>query len=173
MPALLTLAEFNLRYDGESGYEYWFGEVIKKSMVTRLHGALAGILIQLMTDAGYFTTTEVDLRIDSEFQPRPDVLAELYPDMTQDYPTKPDGVIAIEVLSPDDTMSRVFRKCRNYRHIGVTQVFVFDPEARVAWQWSRETENLERFAEVQLGNGAVLKATTVWAELDRRLNRGQ
>jgi Uma2 family endonuclease len=31
----------------------------------------------------------------------------------QSYPTKPVDVVA-EVLSPDDKMSRVFEKCRQY-----------------------------------------------------------
>ncbi|MGA8025842.1 MAG: Uma2 family endonuclease, partial [Bryobacteraceae bacterium] len=65
----------------------------------------------------------------------------------QPYPTKPVDIVA-EILSPDDAMTKVFDKCRNYARIGIPQMFVFDPESKTAWERSRETDNLERIHRV-------------------------
>ncbi len=76
-----------------------------------------------------------------------------------------------EILSPDDTMAFVFKKCRQYVRIGIPQIFVFDPETRDAWEWSRKPDNLERITGLLLGNGASLDINEIWAELDQRLRR--
>lgn len=162
---LLTLQEFNAQYAHEHGYEYWFGEVVQKGMPTWLHGLLQAILLELFHKLGYLSGAEIDLRIDPNWQPRPDVIASL--EIEQPYPTKPVDIVA-EVLS-DDSMRRVFEKCRNYARIGIPQIFVFDPESRIAWEWSRETGNLERIHTLRLRNGSSLPVSDIWAELDARM----
>lgn len=164
--ATMTLEEYTLRYDGKSGYEYWFGEVVRKPMVSLTHGALALILGQLFEEAGYFSACEVDLRVDPNWVPRPDVMGILHPDLSLPYPAKPVDIVA-EVLSPSDAMSMVFEKCRNYDRIAIAQILVFDPDGQVAWQWSRETKNLERIDSLRL-NSKVIAVTEIWAKLDRR-----
>lgn len=160
----LTLAEFHAQYGNEHGYEYWFGEAVRKGMPTWLHSVLQLVLGEMFRRLGYKTGSELELRIDPNWQPRPEIVAVLQ--MDEPYPTKPVDIVA-EILS-DDPMTRVFEKCRNYARIGIGQIFVFDPESKTAWQWSRETENLERFSTVQLGNGATLNVDEVWAELEAR-----
>ncbi|MGA8025810.1 MAG: Uma2 family endonuclease, partial [Bryobacteraceae bacterium] len=86
----------------------------------------------------------------------------------QPYPTKPVDIVA-EILSPDDAMTKVFDKCRNYARIGIPQIFVFDPESKTAWEWSRETDNLERIQTLRLGNGSSLEVNEIWAELETRM----
>jgi Uma2 family endonuclease len=163
--SLLTLEEFNAQYAHEHGVEYWFGEVVQKGMPTWLHSALQLILGDLFHRLGYAAGSELDLRIDRNWQPRPDVTASLH--VEQPYPTKPVDIVA-EILS-DDPMTRVFEKCRNYARIGIAQIFVFDPEARMAWEWSRQTENLERIETLRLGNGASAPVEEIWAELEKRM----
>lgn len=165
---LLSLEEFRERYAGENAYEYWFGEAVRKGMATFLHGLLQAILIDLLTRAGYISVPELELRIDPEWQPKADVAATMTVELP--YPTKPIDIVA-EVLSPGDPMSRVFEKCRQYERIGIPQIFVFDPELHYAWEWSRETENLERISAMQLRNGSTIQVADIWSELSRRLNR--
>lgn len=162
---LLTLEQFNAQYAGEHGYEYWFGEVVQKGMPTWLHGLLQLILGEFFHKLGYISGSEIDLRVDPNWQPRPDVMAAL--EIEQPYPTKPVDVVA-EVLS-DDPMTKVFEKCRNYARIGIPQIFVFDPESRTAWEWSRQTGNLERIQALRLRNGSTLDVSDIWAELEARM----
>lgn len=164
--ATLTLEQYHARYAGENGYEYWFGEAVRKPTPTWLHAILQGLLTEIFHRLGYFSGSELTLRVDPQWEPRPDVAAAL--DLTEPYPTKPVDIV-VEILSPDDTMALVFRKCRHYVRIGIPQIFVFDPEARDAWEWSRDTDNLERITRLLLDNGAGVEVSEVWAELDQRL----
>lgn len=166
-PTLLTIDQFRDRYADEDGYEYWFGEAIRKPMPTWLHCILQAQLAELLYRLGYFAGSELSLRIDPHWEPRPDVVGAL--EMEEPYPTKPVE-IAIEILS-DDRMTTLYAKCRHYATIGVKQVFVFDPQERIAWEWSRASENLERTDELSLGNGSVVRLGDIWAELDRRIGK--
>jgi Uma2 family endonuclease len=159
------IEQYREQYAGEPGWEYWFGEAVRKPVPTWLHGILQVILSDLLYKAGHYSASELDLRIDPNWEPRPDVAGAL--ELEQPYPTKPIDV-AIEILS-DDKMGQLFRKCRHYVRIGIPQIFVFDPEARDAWEWSRETDSIERIQELRLGNGSVITLAGVWAELDRRI----
>ncbi len=164
----LTLEEFRTRYAQEKPYyEYWFGEAIQKSVPTIPHGVLQPILVAMFAAAGYRSGSEIELRIDPDWQPKPDVIAWHSP-IRQSYPTAPVDIVA-EILSPDDAMALVFEKCRQYQRIGIAQIFVFDPEARVAWEWSAATGNLERISSVGLGNGQSIPLITLWQNLDQAL----
>ena len=168
MPAattLLTIEQYREQYAGETGWEYWFGEAVRKPVPTWLHGVLQLLLGQLLREAGYYSASELDLRIDPNWEPRPDVAGALT--LEQPYPTKPIDV-AIEILS-DDKMGPLFAKCRHYVRIGIPQIFVFDPVARDAWEWSRETDSIERIQSMRLGNGSVIAVDDVWAELEKRI----
>ena len=165
---LLTLEEFRLRYANEKPYyEYWFGEAIQKAVPTTTHGLLQLLICELLKQAGYRAAPEVELRIDPEWQPKPDVIASLSR-LESPYPTKPVEVV-IEILSPTDAMSLVHEKCGNYQRLGFERVFVLDPQSRKGWEWSRETQNLERIYTLELTNGSCITLEKVWQELDKEL----
>ena len=162
----LTLEEFRSQYaDEKPYYEYWFGEAIQKSVATWLHAVLQVLLCDLLREAGYKSGSEVELRVVEDWQPKADVIGAISVD--QSYPTKPVDVVA-EVLSPDDKMSRVFEKCRQYERIGIPQILIFDPESKTAWEWSHQMKNLERISELVLPNGSRINVETIWNEMDRR-----
>ena len=163
---LLTVEEFRARYASEKPYyEYWFGEAVQKSVPTWLHGVLQALLCEMLRGSGYKSGTEVELRVVDDWQPKPDVIGVTHVD--EPYPTKPPDVV-IEVLSPDDKMRDVFRKCRQYVRIGVPAIFVLDPESKDAWVWSRHTDNLERINTLDLPNGRTISTHLIWEEMDRR-----
>ncbi|MDQ2711978.1 MAG: Uma2 family endonuclease [Acidobacteriota bacterium] len=164
----LSLEEFRCRYaDEKPYYEYWFGEAIQKSVPTTLHGLLQQILCALLNMAGYRAGSEIELRIDPEWQPKPDVIASRAP-FDLPYPSHPVDIVA-EVLSPDDKMAKVFEKCRQYQRIGIGQIFVLDPESKIVWEWSVETQNLERVSTLELKNGQNIQASEIWSKLDQML----
>ncbi len=161
----LTLEQFHDQYDSEAGYEFWFGEVVRKPMPTWLHAILQIQLGELLRRLGYYAGSELSLRTDKNWEPRPDVTGAL--NLELPYPIKPVE-IAIEIRS-DDQMKMLFAKCRHYVRIGVSQIFVFDPETRAAWEWNRTTDNLERIQVLELGNGARVEVDEIWAEFDHRV----
>ena len=164
----LTLEEFRCRYAAEKPYyEFWFGEAVQKAVPTTAHGFLQQILCTLLTLCGYRAASEVELRTDPDWQPKPDVIASTSP-IASPYPTAPVDIVA-EILSPDDRMSQVFEKCRQYQRIGVGQIFVLDPESRDAWVWSVEKQNLEKIAALTLANGQTVSTIDIWAKLAQAL----
>jgi hypothetical protein len=66
-------------------------------------------------------------------------------------------------------MPRVFQKCRHYVRVGIKSLFIVDPEARDAWEWSLETDNTERIQVIHLPDGFTLPVNILWEELNKEL----
>jgi Uma2 family endonuclease len=162
----LSLEEFHARFDGEKPYfEYWDGEAVQKTMPTHVHSLIQEILVRLLGALGYDAGQEITLKLDPAYEPIPDVIAAEGA-IGDPYPTEPFEV-AIEILSPEDTFSRVVRKCRLYEKWGIRQVVVVDPTARLIWSFEkgspRETDIIAR------GGERGIAARELWQEVDRRL----
>ncbi len=172
MPAVaeqkLSLEEFHANYGGEKPYyEYWNGDAIRKSMPTLLHGLIQAILLRLLNELGYASAAEVTLKLDPAYEPIPDVIAAEGA-IGDPYPTSPFDV-AIEILSPDDSFSRILRKCRLYEQWGIRQIVVVDPKERLVWHFEngapQETDIVARRGD------AAISAQALWDEVDRQINR--
>jgi Uma2 family endonuclease len=164
----LSLQEFHARYDGEKPYyEYWDGEAVRKSMPTFLHGLIQIILGRLLNGIGHVAASEVRLKLDPAYEPIPDVIAA-DGSIGDSYPTSPFEV-AIEILSPDDSFSRVLRKCKLYEQWGIRQIVVIDPTDRLVWRFEngapQETDIVARRGD------AAIPAQALWDEVDRELAR--
>ena len=156
----LTLAEFQSRFEtGDRSYEYWYGRAIPKGMPTWLHGILQRIVMELLTEAGYEAGSEVELRIDPDARPKPDVIATKG-EIEDPYPTKALEVV-VEILSADDSAGPVNDKCRAYYVWGFAEIYVVDPKSRIVSRWTgnclEETEHLTN-----------MPASEIWRRLDRR-----
>lgn len=157
----LNAAEFEAQYGREKPhYEFWYGEAVQKSIPTWIHGLLQRIVMELLGEAGYKPGSEVKLKIDSEFQPVPDVVATKGL-IESPYPTNALEVV-VEILSDDDSMSRLLAKCRMYERWGFQGVYVVDPSARVVFRWSEH-----RLEEVEFLAGQPSRR--IWAALDKEV----
>jgi Uma2 family endonuclease len=163
---MVSLQEFREQYADENGYEYWFGEAIRK-VTSKLHGVVQTILVVAFHKAGYFSSPEVNFRATPDWEPKPDVYAERHPDHSRRYLTKAEGIIVAEIKSPTDTFNDIFRKCMLYDQAGVTTIFAFDPEEKMAWWWNKRTLNLELTDTLQLDNGAQIQVKEIWDEASR------
>lgn len=163
----ISLEDFHARYSNESGYEYWFGEVVQKAVPTWLHAILQALLAEIFYEHGYFSASELDLRISREFQPRPDVVASLELE-SHTYPTKPIDIVA-EIVSPDDVPAKILEKCSHYADLGIAQIYVIDPIQRSVTQWNRHKHDLEPVRELKLTNGSIVHVNSIFARLDERL----
>jgi Uma2 family endonuclease len=173
MPAVaeqrLSIEEFHARYDGEKPYyEYWNGEAVQKSAATLLHGRIQGILLRLLDGIGYVSAPEVTLKLDPAYEPIPDVIASDGP-IGDPYPTSPFDVV-IEILSPQDSFSRVQRKCRLYEQWGIRQIVVIDPADRMVWRFENGAARLTHV--IARRGDAAISAQTLWDEVDHQLARG-
>lgn len=100
-------------------------------MLTWLHAVLQGIIREALRRAGYKSGSDVELRIDPEWEPVPDVIATLK--SIKDYPAEPVEIV-VEILSPDGKLIHVIKTCRQYERIRTERIFVLDPVDKFAWQ---------------------------------------
>jgi len=159
----LTFEQFQQLHpdDGKghySGYEYWYGEALFRGMPTWVHGFLQAIILRFLTDAGYFAAPEVELRIDPEAFPRPDVIATR---------TKPKGRypssgldVAVEIVSDEKNLADIKKKSRKYDEWGFGAVYIVDPRDRSVYLWSNNMAT-------PVTDLASIPCLKIWEELDR------
>ena len=162
----LSPEEFHRRFGGEKPYfEFWDGEAVQKSMPTRLHSLIQKILVKWLDVLGYEAGQEITLKLDPAYEPIPDVIAA-EGSIGDPYPTEPFEV-AIEILSPEDSFSRVVKKCGLYNEWGIRQVVVIDPIGRDVWSF--ENGLLQKTDIVARRGAGAITAEELWAEVDRVL----
>ena len=165
----LTREDFQRQYDGQKPYwEYWHGEAIQKTMATLLHGLLQRIIMQFLISAGYESASEVELRINLDWNPVPDVIG--CTQVQHPYPTKPLEIV-VEILSPDDRMDHMLRKCSQYARIGIERIYVLNPDGQEGWEWNIQEESLGKIASMQLPNGDCIHLAAVWDEMNGRMSQ--
>lgn len=141
-PTPLSLDEFHRLYDDKKPYyEYWFGEVRQKPMPKFLHGAMQFIIMFLLHARGWNAFPEIRLKLHPEAEPVPDVIALRKGETVENpYPTKPFG-LCIEIVSPGDSLKKLFKKAEYYVSWGVSYVWIIDPQMRTAWMIAAEAKD--------------------------------
>ena len=77
-------------------------------------------------------------------------------------------LIAIEILSPEDTMAAMRKKAEEYRHFGVENIWVVDPDERVAYRYAEAGLERVRSGELMVpGTPIRVGLSEMFAELDR------
>jgi len=167
--AALTLEEFERLYGSETpAYEYWDGLAIQKPVPTVLHSLLQFVLQVLLRQRGLAAAAEVRIKLNPAKEPVPDVIAGHRP--RAPYPDQPMAIV-IEVLSPDDTVQRVRRKCRFYAAQGIPGIYVFDPEDRTAERWSEADNALLPVTAIEIPGQTPLLVSDIWAALDEEMKQ--
>ena len=97
----------------------------------------------------------------------PDVLVVRAGESFERYVTRPP-LIAVEILSPEDTLRAMQGKAAEYRRFGVENVWIIDPEPRIAYRYT--TAGLEEVHSGELtvpGTPIRMVLSELFAELDR------
>jgi Uma2 family endonuclease len=77
-------------------------------------------------------------------------------------------LIAIEILSPEDRLSRFQHRIDDYLNFGIEHIWIFDPERRAAWTATRDGLHLVQSGELGVAGTAIrLVLSEVFAELDQ------
>lgn len=97
----------------------------------------------------------------------PDVLVTRAGDDFQRYVTRPP-LIAIEILSPEDTLSAMQAKAKEYRQFGVENIWIIDPEPRLVYRYTETGLEEVRTYELDIpGTPVRIVLSEMFAELDR------
>ena len=165
----LTLDEFRREYaTRDRAYEFWYGEAVEKAVPTWLHAALQLLLGEVLRTAGFKAGSELELRVDPDWEPRPDLVGTRQ-SLPGPFPTDAAQIeLVVEILSPDDRFVEVVRKCAEYQRIGIAQILVADPNLEIGYEWNRQRGQLDRVETWTLANGYTISLAEVWRELKAR-----
>ncbi len=76
-------------------------------------------------------------------------------------------LLCVEVLSPRDTVTRMRRRCEDYLRMGVPEVWIFDPQARIAYVLTNGGMIEHKSGVLQLWQTSIhLDVEAVFASLD-------
>lgn len=167
---LVSVEEY-LSTSYEPDCEYDDGVIVERNLGEFEHSFLQTLLATLFTinmDAwGVFGLTEQRVQIAPRKFRVPDVCVLRMEAATDDILTQPP-LIAIEILSPEDTIRRATKKAAEYIEFGIEHVWIIDPQARIAYRGAPKT--LERIPDgVLVVPGTLIRIHV--AELFEKLDR--
>jgi Uma2 family endonuclease len=160
----------------EPDCEYADGVIVERNLGEFEHSFLQAFLGTIFTNNmdswGVFGLTEQRVQISARRFLVPDVCVLRLGCVTEDILTHPP-LIAIEIMSPEDTMRRAGNKAAQYLEFGVENVWVIDPSARVAYRGT--LAGLERVSNGELavaGTAILIQIAELFERLDGVRSRG-
>ncbi len=167
---LWTVREY-LRTSWSPDREFVDGRIEERNLGEKEHSIIQRYLTVLFAikraEWGVEVFPELRTQTDARRFRVPDVLVMRAGEKFDRYVTHPP-LIAIEILSPEDSLRLMREKASEYRGFGIENIWVIDPEPRVAYKYT--SAGLE---EVNTGELAVLDTpirvvlSELFAELDR------
>ncbi len=149
--------------------DYVDGELMERNVGEFEHSTVQGILIRLLyeraRDLRFRVNPELRMRVNATRFRIPDICVILKAQRPEPVLTEPP-FLCIEVVSPDDRMSRVIERVKEYLVFGVEYVWVIDPESRTAYSYTR-TEGREVRDELVTANPNIsISLSELFSELD-------
>lgn len=173
---LISVEEY-LSTGYEPDCEYEDGVVVERNVGEFEHSFLQAILATIFNSSieawEVFGLTEQRVQVTSRHFLIPDVCVLRLGGPTEDILTHPP-LIAIEIMSPEDTMRRATKKSSEYLKFGIEHVWVIDPNARVAYRGG--SKGLERVSGGELavpGTPILIRIADLFERLDRIRATGQ
>ena len=135
-PVMVSVEDY-LKTAYEPDCELVNGYVEERNLGEFEHGEVQGLLVQFFrnhaADWDIRCVPETRMQVSAKNFRVPDVMV-LRADQKVHRIVREAPLICIEVLSPDDTMSRIQHKIREYVAFGVQNIWLFDPETRLAYR---------------------------------------
>lgn len=133
--------------------DYVDGKLEERNMGEKEHGKLQFRMVVLLKRLGLEAFLETRLRVSSTRYRIPDICAyEQEPD--EPIFTSPP-ILCVEILSPEDRMSRIMKVIQDYLLMGVPDVWVLDPLERRAYTASIGVEFHEVSDHVESSRGRL------------------
>jgi Uma2 family endonuclease len=135
------------------------GEIVQMSRPGKRHGLICANVVRILGNflaqrkKGYLCSNDTGVVVerDPDTVRGPDVLlfedAERFEQVEEKYGEQPP-LLAVEVLSPNDSMGKVRRRVREQFRFGTRRVWVLDPDARIVYRQGNEDRLVEETEEL-------------------------
>jgi Uma2 family endonuclease len=167
---LWTVREY-LRTSWSPDREFVDGRIEERNLGEKEHSIIQRYLTFLFTLKRNEWAVEVFPELRTQTQSTrfrvPDVLVTRTGDDFERYITRPP-LIAAEILSPEDSLSAMAAKGAEYRQFGVENIWIIDPERRMAWRYTESgLEEVQTGELIVPGTPIRVVLSEMFAELDR------
>lgn len=137
--ALVSLEEYlSTTYDPDC--EYVDGELLERNMGEFDHSGLQGIVFALLLsqrrERGIHVFPELRVQVSPTRYRVPDITVTLSKGRGRILREPP--FLCVEILSPEDRVSRMEVKIDDYLAFGVRHIWIIDPRTRKGWSYTRE-----------------------------------
>ena len=137
--ALVSLEEY-LSTTCDPDCEYVDGELLERNMGESEHSGLQGIVFALLLsqrrERGIHVFPELRVQVSPTRYRVPDITVTLSKGRGRIFREPP--FLCVEILSPEDRVSRMEVKIDDYLAFGVRHIWLIDPIRRRAWSYTRE-----------------------------------
>lgn len=166
----VTVEEY-LRTSYRPDCDYVDGRVEERNLGEHDHGLLQAILSALFinnrTAWQVRVVTDVRTQVKSARYRVPDV-SVLHANSPREPIIRHPQLIAIEILSPEDRLSRLQEKVDDYLEFGIENIWVIDPETRRVWTADAFGLHLVQSGELTVPKTPIrVVFSELFAELDR------
>jgi Uma2 family endonuclease len=166
---LWTVREY-LRTSWSPDREFVDGRIEERNLGEKEHSLIQRYLTFLFMLKRAEWSVEVFPELRTQTKPRnfrvPDVLVMRAGDKFERYVTQPP-LIAIEILSPEDSISAMQAKAAEYLAFGVEHIWIIDPERRQAWIATATGLHLVQSGELTVPETPIrVVLSELFAELD-------
>jgi Uma2 family endonuclease len=167
---LWTVREY-LRTSWSPDREFVDGHIEERNLGEKEHSLIQRYLTFLFMLKRTEWGVEVFPELRTQTQARrfrvPDVLVTRREDQFERYVTVPP-LIAIEILSPEDTLRAMQAKAAEYRQFGIEYIWIIDPEPRIAYRYTGSSLEEVYSGELSVpGTPIRVVLSEMFAELDR------
>lgn len=167
---LWTVREY-LRTSWSPDREFVDGRIEERNLGEKEHSILQGYLTFLFNlkrdEWGVKVFPELRTQTKARNFRVPDVLVVRAGEKFERYVTQPP-LIAIEILSPEDSMTAMQAKAAEYRQFGVEHIWIIDPEPRIAYRYTGSALEQVQSGELTVpGTPIRVVVSEMFAELDR------
>jgi len=140
-PTTLVSVEEYLHTDYEPDCDYLDGVLEERNVGEKDHAKAQKKLLLYLEQRcnlwNIFVIQELRLQISRTRYRVPDLCVVAGPEPDEQIFTKPP-FLCVEILSPEDRMSRMQQRIRDYLAFGVSYVWIVDPQTRSAWIYTAE-----------------------------------
>jgi Uma2 family endonuclease len=167
---LWTVREY-LRASWSPDREFVDGRIEERNLGEKEHSIIQRFLTVLFALKRAEWGVEVFPELRTQTQTRrlrvPDVLVVRAGEKFERYVTQPP-LIAIEILSPEDTLRAMQAKAAEYRQFGIEYIWIIDPEPRIAYRYAGSSLEEAHSGELTVpGTPIRVVLNEMFAELDR------
>ncbi len=167
--AVLVSEEEYLRSSYRPDRELIDGELKEKAMPTRLHSSVQMFIghwfLLHMDEWRTMAMSEVRTKVKPSTFRLPDV-AVTYLERPENKPLEKPPLIAIEILSQDDSFSELLNRAQDLSKMGVGCVWLIDPEARQAYSYVERGWSATSTLELK-GTPILLDLVWLWSMIDK------